>query len=170
MRHCLYRGDCPSGFSADYITAPGGWPIFERSNTERNGRFAPGHAAAPPRPSNSALISIFPSQKQKRPHEGAFLFLAGGEGFEPPLAESESAVLPLDDPPKRIARCGSSASSTASRDVPCADRLSCARLRERHESRNLPGATRDEETRHIASAHGSDRGGSRRPGRSCRHR
>ena len=26
-------------------------------------------------------------------------FLAGGEGFEPPLAESESAVLPLDDPP-----------------------------------------------------------------------
>ena len=29
----------------------------------------------------------------------AFLFLAGGEGFEPPLAESESAVLPLDDPP-----------------------------------------------------------------------
>ena len=25
--------------------------------------------------------------------------LAGGEGFEPPLAESESAVLPLDDPP-----------------------------------------------------------------------
>ena len=27
-------------------------------------------------------------------------FLAGGEGFEPPLAESESAVLPLDDPPK----------------------------------------------------------------------
>ena len=31
-------------------------------------------------------------------------FLAGGEGFEPPLAESESAVLPLDDPPNRIAR------------------------------------------------------------------
>ena len=25
--------------------------------------------------------------------------LAGGEGFEPPPAESESAVLPLDDPP-----------------------------------------------------------------------
>lgn len=25
--------------------------------------------------------------------------LAGGEGFEPPLAESESAVLPLDEPP-----------------------------------------------------------------------
>ena len=27
------------------------------------------------------------------------LLLAGGEGLEPPLAESESAVLPLDDPP-----------------------------------------------------------------------
>ncbi len=25
--------------------------------------------------------------------------MAGGEGFEPSLAESESAVLPLDDPP-----------------------------------------------------------------------
>ena len=25
--------------------------------------------------------------------------MAGGEGFEPPLAESQSAVLPLDDPP-----------------------------------------------------------------------
>jgi hypothetical protein len=26
--------------------------------------------------------------------------VAGGLGFEPRLAESESAVLPLDDPPK----------------------------------------------------------------------
>jgi len=25
--------------------------------------------------------------------------MAGGGGFEPPLAESESAVLPLDEPP-----------------------------------------------------------------------
>ena len=32
---------------------------------------------------------------------GPFSCLAGGEGFEPPLAESESAVLPLDDPPKK---------------------------------------------------------------------
>ncbi len=32
--------------------------------------------------------------------EAAFSFLAGGEGFEPPLAESESAVLPLDEPPR----------------------------------------------------------------------
>ena len=28
------------------------------------------------------------------------ILLAGGPGFEPGLAESESAVLPLDDPPK----------------------------------------------------------------------
>ena len=27
--------------------------------------------------------------------------VAGGAGFEPTLAESESAVLPLDDPPSR---------------------------------------------------------------------
>ena len=27
--------------------------------------------------------------------------MAGGLGFEPRLAESESAVLPLDDPPNR---------------------------------------------------------------------
>ena len=39
------------------------------------------------------------SRKRKAPTRGAFHFLAGGEGFEPPLAESESAVLPLDDPP-----------------------------------------------------------------------
>ena len=36
---------------------------------------------------------------------GPFLFLAGGEGFEPPLAESESAVLPLDDPPSKEIDC-----------------------------------------------------------------
>jgi hypothetical protein len=28
-------------------------------------------------------------------------FVAGGLGFEPRLAESESAVLPLDDPPTK---------------------------------------------------------------------
>ena len=28
-----------------------------------------------------------------------FVYLVGGPGFEPGLAESESAVLPLDDPP-----------------------------------------------------------------------
>jgi len=27
---------------------------------------------------------------------------AGGRGFEPRLAESESAVLPLDDPPRKV--------------------------------------------------------------------
>ena len=29
--------------------------------------------------------------------------MAGGLGFEPRLAESESAVLPLDDPPSALA-------------------------------------------------------------------
>ena len=34
------------------------------------------------------------------------LELAGGLGFEPRLAESESAVLPLDDPPPGERRAG----------------------------------------------------------------
>ena len=38
-------------------------------------------------------------QTRKGPLE-AGLGLAGGRGFEPRLTESESAVLPLDDPPK----------------------------------------------------------------------
>lgn len=42
-----------------------------------------------------------PQAKQK-PATRAGLLLAGGEGFEPPLAESESAVLPLDEPPNGI--------------------------------------------------------------------
>ena len=32
--------------------------------------------------------------------------MAGGTGFEPVLAESESAVLPLDDPPFEIGDVG----------------------------------------------------------------
>ena len=40
--------------------------------------------------------------KIKDRQEGGLSILAGGEGLEPPLAESESAVLPLDDPPERI--------------------------------------------------------------------
>ena len=36
---------------------------------------------------------------KKSPPIGGLLMLAGGEGFEPPLTESESVVLPLDDPP-----------------------------------------------------------------------
>ena len=40
-----------------------------------------------------------PDIRKGPPMEGLFLCLAGGQGFEPWLAESESAVLPLDDPP-----------------------------------------------------------------------
>src|SRR5690625_1548216 len=35
----------------------------------------------------------------KKPAQGGSFNMAGGEGFEPPLTESESVVLPLDDPP-----------------------------------------------------------------------
>ena len=36
----------------------------------------------------------------KRTYKGPFYYVvAGGRGFEPLLAESESAVLPLDEPP-----------------------------------------------------------------------
>ncbi len=46
------------------------------------------------------LIAVSPSKSKKKTSlRRPFDFLAGGEGFEPPLAESESAVLPLDDPP-----------------------------------------------------------------------
>ena len=41
------------------------------------------------------------SDKKKPASLPAFL-LAGGQGFEPWLTESESAVLPLDDPPKEL--------------------------------------------------------------------
>src|SRR6185312_13203517 len=37
---------------------------------------------------------------KKSPAQGGALWLAGGLGFEPRLTESESAVLPLDDPPR----------------------------------------------------------------------
>ncbi len=48
--------------------------------------------------SNPRLPTI---KKTNRAPEGPVCFLAGGEGFEPPLTESESVVLPLDDPPRQ---------------------------------------------------------------------
>ena len=60
-----------------------------------------GFAAAPVEQGSNPELPT--AKKEKGPTRGPFLFLAGGEGFEPPLAESESAVLPLDDPPNRIA-------------------------------------------------------------------
>src|SRR5690625_5909381 len=50
-------------------------------------RFEPGFLSA-----NSAIHI-------KKPAQGGLFNMAGGEGFEPPLTESESVVLPLDDPP-----------------------------------------------------------------------
>ena len=40
-----------------------------------------------------------PQPKRRRPQNGGVDDLAGGPGFEPGLTESESVVLPLDDPP-----------------------------------------------------------------------
>ena len=56
-------------------------------------------AASPLRWSNKVLHPMIPGPKTKRAPEGARFVLAGGPGFEPGSAESESAVLPLDDPP-----------------------------------------------------------------------
>ena len=63
-----------------------------------------GAAAAARRRSNAARLSNLARgspldlQPKRRPALRALL-LAGGLGFEPRLTESESAVLPLDDPP-----------------------------------------------------------------------
>ena len=40
-----------------------------------------------------------PAKPKTAPNQGAVFGLAGGPGFEPGLTESESVVLPLDDPP-----------------------------------------------------------------------
>src|SRR5690606_27448401 len=45
------------------------------------------------------LIRRSPNHPIKKPREGLFYWVAGGPGFEPGLAESASAVRPLDDPP-----------------------------------------------------------------------
>ncbi len=51
--------------------------------------------------SNLTRCSPLDLQPKRRPAARALL-LAGGLGFEPRLTESESAVLPLDDPPGEI--------------------------------------------------------------------
>jgi len=97
---------------------PQGWPFYFLAGGEGLTRPIPGprprmcsgRCALPigypadwqtPSPFRRQGFSTRPrSRKAKRPPRGwPFYFLAGGEGFEPPLAESESAVLPLDDPP-----------------------------------------------------------------------
>jgi hypothetical protein len=52
--------------------------------------------------SNPGALAFDPSpdQNEKGPHQAGPVVLAGGLGFEPRLTESESVVLPLDDPPK----------------------------------------------------------------------
>ncbi|CAK0759119.1 hypothetical protein CCP3SC1AL1_250015 [Gammaproteobacteria bacterium] len=45
---------------------------------------------------HAEFLPIFTTPRAKAPPK----YLAGGLGLEPRLAESESAVLPLDDPPE----------------------------------------------------------------------
>ena len=71
----------------------------------RSGRFAlqNGNPAILSNPVSLRLTGVLTPRPQAKNEKAARWaashFLAGGEGFEPPLAESESAVLPLDDPP-----------------------------------------------------------------------
>ena len=69
-------------------------------------RFAPLSGRLAERASRSnlkVLILVSLTRPQKRAPNGAlFRCLAGRQGFEPWLAESESAVLPLDDLPIRV--------------------------------------------------------------------
>ena len=45
-------------------------------------------------------VTLIPDPHYKKdPLLAGLSYMAGGPGFEPGLAESESAVLPLDDPP-----------------------------------------------------------------------
>ena len=68
-------------------------------------RFAPGAAKAASSSPAARFEPRGPNQSSPRVRNDsartgrAESFLAGGEGFEPPLTESESVVLPLDDPP-----------------------------------------------------------------------
>ena len=96
-----------------------------------------------------------PKQKRARWMRARFC-LAGGLGFEPRLAESESAVLPLDDPPKlpKI-----NAWRTGSRGGPCADRPSCARPHGHRGSGSRACASRRAGFRRTAAARGRYRGG-----------
>ena len=69
----------------------------------------------------------------QRPSEGLALiimtfqlvgcFVAGGLGFEPRLAESESAVLPLDDPPTKHLESGGFLGITTAYDGACSVRV-----------------------------------------------
>ena len=65
-------------------------------------KFVPDKFVEPRRPAAAVALHrhLASTKHKKATARVAFSCLAGGEGFEPPLAESESAVLPLDDPPE----------------------------------------------------------------------
>src|SRR3569832_2431507 len=105
--------------------------------------------------------------------------LAGGLGFEPRLAEAESAGLPLDDPPIPGCKVQAgppapftiiNASSTADACAPCAGRPSCAPPRGRRGGGGRRGAGGGAAGRRAPPARGRGRGGGRPPGRGGRRR
>ncbi len=96
-------GQSPKGRDGGnfFILEPESWPP-EGENHLRALRGRHDHVFAhrrPPAPPGAAGSMTIGPQTQKGPLE-AGLGLAGGRGFEPRLTESESAVLPLDDPPR----------------------------------------------------------------------
>ena len=114
---------------------------------------------------------------KKAPCMGLLYWVAGGPGFEPGLAESESAVLPLDDPPSVPGRASSlraarplSASRTGLRGAPFAGRPSFARPHVRRGSRIPLCEASDGRIHRTSSGRVSTRGEWRRPARSCRRR
>ncbi len=75
----------------------------EREKSPRGVAWTPRSHCCPSAPTSASRgrgARILDPRTQKGPLLGAGLGLAGGRGFEPRLTESESAVLPLDDPPK----------------------------------------------------------------------
>jgi hypothetical protein len=109
----------------------------------------------------------------KKPRRAFLLDMAGEEGFEPPLTESESVVLPLDDSPNAILqmkrpkpktpafcrRLRINALRTVDACAPCADRPFYVRPYGRHVSGSLLCALCCEALRCIQPVHVRCRGG-----------
>ncbi len=86
------------------------------------------------------LLTLLPQHSKKPAQGGLVAVLAGDGGFEPPLTESESVVLPLDESPnawshqQRQLHGIFNVWSTADACALCAGQPSCAQPRVRHES------------------------------------
>jgi hypothetical protein len=96
----------PARYEKTRSRRAGGFGACRAETQRRTGLTARPAAACPPLRSGSLrpLCGLRtdpspPARYEKTRSRRAFSYLAGGEGFEPPLTESESVVLPLDDPP-----------------------------------------------------------------------